>query len=170
MFGESRIPSTWYARTELPQKQAQMVLEKHMPAEVLTKAEHLMAAGGNILKITTSNDVAAGTISYYVNSSKYLTQDGFQGVTLTRVKNFSRAATKSKSLSFNDVKYECISLHKVIAYPCDNVECGYVFICSCLRFQVCYYLFYFILNLYKLLCGYQCSYLIMLLIGKRLYL
>ena len=141
MFGESRIPSTWYARTELPQKQAQMVLQKHMLAEVLTKAEHLMAADGNILKVATSDDVAAGTISYYVNSSKYLTQDGFKAVTLSRVENFARPASKTKSLAFNEMKYECISLHKVIAYPCGDVECGYVFICSCLRFQVCHYLY-----------------------------
>ena len=139
MCGKSRCPQTWDGRTKYQQNQASLVLDTNLSAEVLTKSENLLKGKGNILKITTEEDEATGTMSYYINSSKYLIQYGFKEVTATRVRNFLRLAGKQTSRTFEDVKYDCISLHKVLAYPCERAKCGYVFICSCLRFQVCYY-------------------------------
>lgn len=136
MCGESRCPQTWDARTKSQQKQAILAVDTKYSAEVLTKAENLLKGDGNILKVLTAEDKAAGSMTYYINSSKFLTQDGFKEVTLTRVKQFLRPVKNVNiSRSFHDVKCECISLHKVLAYPCEPVKGGYVFICSCLRFQ-----------------------------------
>jgi hypothetical protein len=91
----------------------------------------------------------------------------FQEVTLSRGKKCLRPACKQGSKSSDVVKYDAISLHKVIAYKCEQAKGGYVFICSCIRFQVCHSLF-FKLILTTLRLSMFNSY--MFHVGKRMYM
>lgn len=136
MFGK-KAPSydQWYERTKLAQNQSKWVTEKELPPRMLTNAENLLAVEGNILEVQLEVDKAAGTKTYFCNSSKYLVQDGKAVVSKSRVKKFL-SKHSSETASFKAVSEECLSLHKIIAYPCESVARKHVYICDCLNFKV----------------------------------
>jgi hypothetical protein len=136
MFGK-KAPSydQWYERTKLAQNQSKWVTEKEVPARMLTNAENILAVEGNLIKVDLEVDKAAGTTTYFCNSSKYLVQDGKPAASKSRVKNFL-SKQSSETASFKAVSEECLSLHKIIAYPCESVACKHVYICDCLNFKV----------------------------------